>query len=173
MKKISYVILGVLIGAFATYYFCPRTIVESEEVAIVKPKGVITPAQAKVLNANWTAHRQAAVDTAIHRQNPNIKKDHRWTWWSVEEIQNYLAYAENQAGELGYDMTGVRVYLGVYGKNAGQSKQDYTTMFMVPTGKKAHAKASSLNFMLPPQDDDIPGGDPLNEGTGGGSNYPN
>ena len=171
MKKLSYIILGFLIGAFATYYFCPRELEDDDDdmVEIVKPIRVITPAQAKILNDDWTKYRQTAVDSAARKQGRY--RDTRSVWWSIEDIQNYLAYAENQSGELGYNMTGIRVYLGVYGKNAGQAKKDLSTMFIVPTGKKARSEASSLNLPIQPGNNNIPGIDPLNDGGGSDSPY--
>ena len=172
MKKLSYIILGFLIGAFATYYLCPRQVQDMQaEVKIIKPKGVITPTQAKALNNNWTKYREAAVDSAARQQGRN--KDDRSTWWSLDDIENYIAYSKNQTDSLGYAMTGMRVYLGVYGKNAGQSKKDLTTMFMVPTVKKATAKASITPFSLSLQNNgDCPTCPPLNNGQGGGGSYP-
>lgn len=167
MKKASYVLIGIIIGALATYFFCPRQ-TENPTDKIVKPKGVITQAQAKELNANWTLHRKRAVDSAAERQGR--KQDDRSTYWALEDVENYLAYAKNQADSLGYDMTGVRVYLGVYGKNAGQTKKNLTTMFLVPTGKKSLSSANSIDIMLPPPSSDLPI-DPLNEGTGGPDGY--
>jgi hypothetical protein len=170
MKKLSFILLGIIIGALATYFFCPRLPqTEVTETGIVKPKGVITTAQAKELNANWTLHRKAAVDSAVQKQGRN--QDDRSTWWSLEDVENYLAYAKSQSDSLGYDMTGIRVYLGVYGKNAGQVKKDLSTMFIVPTGKFSKSDASSINLMLPPPSSDLPV-NPLNDGDGSTDGYP-
>ncbi len=169
MKKTSLFLLGIILGALATYFFCPRLPKdESSETKIVKPMGVITQAQAKELNANWTLHRKAAVDSAAQKQGRN--QDDRSTWWSLADVENYLVYAKSQSDSLGYDMTGIRLYLGVYGKNAGQTKKDLTTMFMVPTGKITKSEASVIMFPL--KDGDLPV-DPLNEGNGGSTSYPN
>jgi hypothetical protein len=168
MKKLGSIIIGFIIGALLTYYFCPRPLVIEEEIAIVKPKGVISIIKAKELNKNWTDFRQAAVDSAAKKQGRN--KDNRWVSWSLDDIEDYLDYAKHYSDSIKYDMTGIRVYLGVYGKNAGQTKKDLTTMFIVPTGKKAKSQASSLNLVLPPSDETIPV-PPLNEGTGGSNPY--
>ncbi|QQY81754.1 hypothetical protein JJL45_12595 [Tamlana sp. s12] len=169
MKKLVLLVLGFILGAVITYYFCPRPL--QEEVAeqkIVKPKGLITIDEAKTLNNNWTKHREKAVDSAAAKQGR--KKDTRSTSWDLDEIENYITYAKNQADSLGYDMTGVRVYLGVYGENQGQAKKNLSTMFIVPTGKKSKATASALNLSLRGNDDDIPV-DPLNRGGGGQGGY--
>tara|TARA_R110002051_G_scaffold319244_1_gene403026 strand:- start:4409 stop:4921 length:513 start_codon:yes stop_codon:yes gene_type:complete len=168
MKKLSYIILGFIIGAVLTYYFCPRQIDMEVDTKIVNPKGVISIKQAKVLNKNWTDFRKAAVDSAAKQQGRN--QDDRWVSWSLEDINDYLAYAKHYSDSIKYDMTGIRVYLGVYGKNAGQTKKDLTTMFIVPTGKKAKSQASSLNLFLPPGNGTIPV-PPLNEGNGGPDDY--
>ncbi|HMQ44186.1 hypothetical protein [Mariniflexile maritimum] len=168
MKNVSYLILGFIIGAVLTYYFCPRQL-EEPITRIVKPKGVISQEQAKLLNEEWTIYRKAAVDSAAQKQGR--KEDDRSTYWTLEDIENYLVYAKNQADSLGYAMTGIRVYLGVYGKNADETKRNLTTMFLVPTGKKTQSKAST--FTLPPSNDDDLPVNPLNDGDGGPDGYPN
>lgn len=167
MKKASLFLLGIIIGAFVTYFFCPRQAAKLKEQPIVKPKGVITVEKAKELNTNWTLHRKKAVDSAAAKQGR--KQDDRSVWWSLDDVENYVAYAKSESQRLGYDMNGIRVYLGVYGKNAGQTKKDLTTMFLVPTGNVSKSQASSI--VLPPTDDDLPI-DPLNDGTGSGNGYP-
>lgn len=170
MKKTSLFFLGIIIGALLTYFFCPRLpIAETMETRVVKPKGVITVEKAKELNANWTLYRKKAVDSAAQKQGRN--QDDRSAYWPLEDIENYISYAKKHASSLGYTMSGVRVYLGVYGKNAGQIKKDLTTMFIVPTGNKNTSKASSLSLFLPPSNQDIPA-PPLNEGVGGNGGYP-
>jgi len=174
MKKFLVFLLGLIIGALAMYYYCCK-ISESEEpakkMALVKPTGVITPAQAMALDANWTKSRKKAVDSAAGRP------DNRSSWWSLEDLQNYLAYAENQAGQLGYEMNGIRVYLGVYPGNAPNGKSDYTTMFIVPTGKRLNSGAdfNLLNLKMQSGKGDIPGGEGMNDGDPGdppSGNYP-
>lgn len=174
MKKPVLLLLGIAIGIGASYFYFNNeksSIIDEESTmarAIVKPKGVITPAQAKVLNNNWTNGRKKAVDSAAGRP------DNRSSWWSLEDIRDYLNYAENQANGLGYTMNGIRIYQGVYSGNAPNGKADYSTVFWVPTGKKSKSEGSMLNITFQGGDDDIPGGGPLNDGTGGkppGSGY--
>ena len=170
MKKLSYVILGFFIGALLTYFFCPRNCeVETIETKIVKPNGVISIEKAKILNDNWTKYRQAAVDSAAKKQGRN--KDDRSVHWSLKDVKDYLAYAEHYSDSMGYEMTGVQVYLGVYGKNAGQTKKNLTTMFIAPTGKKkTDSQGSAIPLKL--SKDENPPVPPLNDGTGGNAGYP-
>ncbi|NMH85928.1 hypothetical protein [Flavivirga algicola] len=168
MKKLSYIILGFIIGAVLTYYFCPRDIGDTKPPMAERPDNAIEMSKAQELNNNWTEYREAAVDSAAQQQGR--KKDNRWTLWSLNEVEKYLAYSQYQSYKLGYEMTGIRVYLGVYGDNAGRKKKNLTTMFMVPTGKKLHDKASMVPFSLRGNDEDIPV-PPLNNGEGGSGGY--
>lgn len=172
MKKTVYLILGFIIGALLTYYFCPRDLGKTTaEIKIIKPKGVIPSGQAKKLNDNWTAFREAAVDSAAKKQGRN--KDDRSTWWSIDDIENYIAFAKNQTDSLDYSITGIRVYLGVYGDNAGRTKKNLSTMFLVPTVKKNTIQASMNPFnMFVQKGDDCPECEPLNDGQGGSGTYP-
>ncbi|WP_370479722.1 hypothetical protein [Tamlana flava] len=169
MKKLGYIILGFIIGAVLTYYFCPRNCeLPTLETKIVKPKGVISVAEAKSLNDNWTKYRQAAVDSAAKKQGRD--KDDRSVYWDLKDVEDYLGYAKHYSDSIGYDMTGIRVYLGVYGQNAGQSKKDLTTMFIVPTGKKNNSTASSLKLNFVQGNGNLPT-PPLNQGSGGSGDY--
>ncbi|MCH4553390.1 hypothetical protein [Aestuariibaculum lutulentum] len=168
MKKLSYVFLGVVIGGLLTFFLTPKPVKEAVPV-VIKPKGVIPVDQAIILNNNWTKYRKKAVDSAAKAQGAT-KEDTRSVEWSLDDIKDYLAWAQQEADTLGYSFTGIRVYLGVYGKNAGQSKQDLTTMFIAPIGHKNTNQASSVNISLQ-REEPIPV-DPLNVGGGGQGDYP-
>lgn len=166
MKKLTYLLLGFVVGAVLTYYFCPNKgcAAEQELAKPNKPKGVVTVAEAIQLNDNWTKYRKPAIDSTLKIQGVD-REDYRSAWWSLKDINDYLAYAKQQSDSLGYTVTGVRVCLGVYGENAGQNKKDLTTMFIVPTGEKSTSKASSLNITIAAAADlPVP---PMNDGTGG------
>ena len=51
MKNVSLLIIGAIIGALATYYFCPNCAGHEDVVEdIIKPAGVITSKEAMVLD---------------------------------------------------------------------------------------------------------------------------
>ena len=89
------------------------------------PKGLITPKQAKTLNDAYTS-RCELVSRDITK-----RPDNRSTWYSLEDIRNFLDLAEAQAKDLGYEMDGVRIYCGAYETENGQV--GYSTSFIVPT----------------------------------------
>jgi len=170
MKNLIYVVLGFIIGAVLTYYFCPRPVdletTETVEAKIIKPKGVISVEKAIELNDNWTKYRKPAVDSAASRQGRKIDK--RSTGWAVEDVRNYLDWAEVEANNQGYSMDSLYVYLGVYGEKTSENKRNYTTMFMAPKGQKLTSEASSFSLISL----QVPNVEPLNEGNGGSSGYP-
>lgn len=171
MKKLTYIILGFIIGAIFTYYFCPRSVGDmySMGAEIKVSKDTISVAEAKILSKNWEKNNQTLIDSTIEVEGS--RKKTRSVWWSLDDVNEYLTYAKAKSDTLGYTMTGVRVYLGNYGNVKNPIKKNRNTMFIVPTGPRKTSKASSLNVFLPPTDDDIPT-PPLNEGGNGNGGYP-
>ncbi|SFZ94275.1 hypothetical protein SAMN05428642_10440 [Flaviramulus basaltis] len=169
MKKLIYIILGFIIGAALTYYFCPREKIDMCEILVKVPKDTITVVEATKLSDNWAKYNKTDIDSLIDVEGP--RKKTRSVLWSLDEVNEYLVYAKAQSDSLGYTMSGVRVYLGNYGKNATPPRKNRNTMFIVPTGNKKTSKASSVNLFLqtPPYNIPVP---PLNRGTGGDGGYP-
>lgn len=170
MKKLGLLILGAILGALAMYFYCCNDEMEvTSESQTATPKGIITSAQAKILDQAYNLKHRIINDSLFKKSTDG--GDNRSSWWSIEDIQNYINHAEHQAGELGYNMDGLRVYLGSYPDAKGET--GLTTMFIVPTGTKNTSQGSMLPVQL--GSGDIPGGDGLNIAQGGnppGANYP-
>lgn len=166
MKNFVMLILGIVIGALAMYFYCcqPKT-----ELTITAPKGLISPDQAKTLDQAYNERYRLISDSLVKREGG----DNRSSWYGLDEVRNYLNYAENKAKERGYTMDGVRIYLGAHPPENGVA--GYTTMFFVPTGKPNKASASMFNFSMQSNGGDIPGGEGLDYGNHGyppDANYP-
>jgi hypothetical protein len=170
MKKLGLIILGVIVGALAMYYYCSNNQMEmTSESPVAAPKGIISPKEAKVLDQAYNLKHRIINDSLYKKSTDG--GDNRSSWWSVEDIQDYISHAEYQAGELGYVLDGLRLYLGAYPDVNGET--GLTTMFFIPTGYKNTSKGST--FSLQPRGGDIPGGDGLNYGESGQppkANYP-
>ncbi len=173
MKNLRPLLLGVIIGALITYFFCPRQGVDdikhmAKEVKC--PKDTISVAEATKLFKNWQKYNPTEIDSIIdvvgsRKQITNVG-------WSLDFINEYLTYAEAKSDSLGYTMTGIRLYMGNYGKCKDPKKINRNTLFIVPTGHKKTSKASSLNLSLFDDNNNLPV-PPGNEGAGGQGGYPN
>lgn len=119
-----------------------------------KPKGVISPEEAKQLNDAFT-ERCELISKDITK-----RPDNRSSWFSLDDIKAYLKYAENQAKENGHEMNGIRIYCGAYPTVKGQA--GYSTSFIVPTADTPNGKDGGNGG-----NSDIPGGDGLNKGSDG------
>ena len=169
MKKLVYILLGAILGVAGSYFYCSNcSVTEAAETpAIIKPKGLISPKEAKTLDQAFNSRHQLISDSIVKRP------DNRSSWYSLEDMTNYLKYADSQATAQGYTMDGIRVYLGAH-KDV-DSVVGYSTMFFVPTGYKNVSEGSSSIFSTVQKGGDLTNGDGLNEGGDGNppsANYP-
>jgi hypothetical protein len=127
-----------------------------------KPKGVITPAEAKKLNDSFTERCQ------LISKDVTKRPDNRSSWYSLKDLKKYLRYAKKQAKANGHKMNGVRIYCGAYPTVDGEV--GYSTNFIVPTADIPNGKDGGSG-----DKSDIPDGDALNNGDPGwppSANYP-
>ena len=117
------------------------------------PTQLITPEFAIELNRNYINTRSNVIRTALGYEDANA------LWYSIEELENYIAYVKTEAEAIGYIADGIRIYMGAYpnnpeyGDNAGM-----TNLFLCPTGYPESEPASKS---------DIADIDPMNMGTMG------
>lgn len=164
MKNFGSLILGIFLGALCMYFYLNNN-KEKGLNPIIKPRGVISSEAAMVLDSTYNSRYNLISDSIVKRP------DNRSTWWSIEDISNYIVYAKSEANSLGYSLDGLRVYLGAY--PTVKDTVGYTTMFIVPTGSLSKDN-DSIGFRTDLKHD-IKDIDPLNMGSGGNppnSNYP-
>lgn len=115
------------------------------------PGGVISIEEAKLLDRTYTETRQSILESALGRE------EGRSSWWSIDELEAYIAYAKFQAEEKGMRVKGFRIYQGAYPKNYGDHKRaGSATLFIVPTGTTAKKEGTILINLAP-----LEGGDDL------------
>lgn len=166
MKNLILLIFGVIIGALAMYFYLSPTI---SDLKIEMPKGLISSDQIKTLDQAYDPRYQLISDSLVKKEGG----DNRSSWYGLDEIRNYLKYAEKEANDLGYGMDGIRIYLGAHPVKNGEP--GYTTMFFVPTGKPNKTEATIFNLSELSEGRDIPGGHGLDFGNMGHpprANYP-
>lgn len=119
----------------------------------------ISPEAAKELNQNFIKTRAKAIDVAIG------KKDAISSWFSLDDLKEYIAYVESEGKTKGITVNGLRVYFGAYSKNDNNpGKSDLSTVFFVPTQSK---KSLPENVESMASHSDITEIDGLNEGQTG------
>ena len=132
------------------------------------PKGLITPTEAKELNQQFIKTRSKDLNRIVKKESGNPKKeDAISSWFSLEELENYIAYVKEEGTKKGITVNGLRVYFGAYSNTAKkQDKKDLSTVFFAPTMAKPTTlqKSSSLEIET---SSDIEGIDALNYGTVG------
>ncbi|MFT7050334.1 MAG: hypothetical protein ACJAZK_000930 [Psychroserpens sp.] len=172
MKKLVLLILGFILGALAMYFYCQKDKGVLHGTDPLVPKGIITPTQIKTLTQAYNA-RYDSINATVFRGVQG--GDNRSSWYSLDDVRNYLDSAEKQATSLKYTMDGVRLYLGaepIVGSTPG-----YTTLLFVPTGTPVTSEGYMFNFAIQKGggSPDIPGGNGLDRGTQGdppSANYP-
>jgi hypothetical protein len=170
MKNFGLFILGIILGAALMYFYSSRDQMEmTDDYKEIKIPGLITAKEAKILDQAFNLKHSIINDSLFKGSKTG---DNRSSWWAIEDIQNYINHAENQAGELGYSLDGLRVYLGSYPNINGET--GLTTMFFVPTGTLNTSQGGVLT-LFQGGSGDIKGGDGLNIGQQGeppSANYP-
>lgn len=173
MKNFLLFLTGLILG-FLVCYFINRDDHIADEVEVVeetdmvveepenqerfaKPGGLVTPDQMKILSENYN-DRHAAVERVFG------KEDNRSSWYSIDDIKSYLVYADSSASAKGYEMDGLRLYIGAKGdaKNKGM-----VTLFISPTGKRITGEGSFLFNSYQGGSGDITDIDGLDDGSGG------
>jgi hypothetical protein len=129
MKRIY--VISTLISALFLFNSCTE-----KKAATGEPKQLIKPEMAKDLNLRYNAERGKIITAAIGKEDANA------AWYSIEELENYIAYVKNKGQSNNIEVTGIRIYLGVYPndpKNFGE-KAGMTTIFLAPTKKNLNPK---------------------------------
>jgi len=125
------------------------------------PNGLISPEEAKALNKQFVKSRSKELNKIVEKlDNKPNKKDAISSWFSSEELKDYIAYVESKSRNV----NGLRVYFGAYGKKTETKKSNISTVFFVPTEPKVGAcqKDGITNLV---SSSDIEGVDGLNDGT--------
>lgn len=136
---------------------CVNKNVENHE----QPTQLISSEMASLLNKNYIEKRSVIIDSIYSMKDANA------IWYSLEELENYIAYAKKASKEKGVEIDGIRIYMGVYpDEEKYLEKAGMTTLFIVPT---SDFKVSSGGISLQKSADskDITGIDYLNYGSSG------
>jgi hypothetical protein len=128
----------------------------------------ITPQEAKKLNQNFIKVKGKALDKIVEKdeKHPN-EKDAISSWFSLDELKEYINYVEEKGKEKDITVNGLRIYFGSYSNNEkNKDKKGLSTVFLVPTQPKVGSlqKDGVADLEAPSDITDIDG---LNYGTSG------
>jgi len=106
-----------------------------------KPQKCISETEARKLHDNWVNSR------ANHIQQGRGTEDAREVVYSVEELEEYLAYVKSESAKQGINKPGIRIYFAAYDTPAS----DKATVFLAPTesgdvNSDNNYKIDSFNF---------------------------
>jgi hypothetical protein len=130
------------------------------------PKGLISPTEAKDLNQQFVKTRSKDLNRIVKKESANPKKeDAISSWFSLEELENYIAYVKEEATKKKIIVNGLRVYFGAYSNTIKKSaKKDLATVFFAPTMAKPATLKKSRSASVE-NSSDIEGIDALNGGS--------
>lgn len=163
MKKIN----SLLLMAFVVFFVLSSC---NEKKEYGEPKQLITKDLAVEFNSNYNLKMEQILNDTSEYAHANA------VWYSIEELENYINYVKTQGSKKGYNVNGIRMYLGVYpNKKEYGKKKGMTTIFLTPTGHKIQAEKGSLLNITTAQEptttstdeDDIDELRPMNFGTMG------
>ena len=99
---------------------------------------LITPKEAKDLNQRFDKTRGKALNKIVEVETGNLKdKDAISSWFSLDDLKEYIAYVEAEGKERNITINGLRVYFGAYSKKDKKTdKKALSTVFFVPTQPK-------------------------------------
>jgi len=94
------------------------------------PKGLIDKETAQAMELLYVENQYAVINR-YNESHGDKEPDSRETLFSLDEIENYVAYVKENAQALGLTDLGIRVYQGA--KEVDGKK--FTTVFFVPTSE--------------------------------------
>lgn len=134
--------------------FFASSCIDGDDDITEMPTGLITPQTADEMEELYVSNQYAVLNKALIAAGDN-QPDSRETWFSIEEMERYIAYVKRASDSLGYKNLGIRIY------QAGKKERNgkiYTTVFLTPTHRNepkvsigsfffnsAHAQTVSVN----------------------------
>ncbi|MBL4746370.1 MAG: hypothetical protein JKY08_08365 [Flavobacteriaceae bacterium] len=127
------ILLLILITAFST----------PSEKAYEKPIGLIDKETAILYEKNYVNHQYKYINEYVNKhlsEGSNTPfKDNREVFFTLENLENYLAYVKNNAKTKGYKNLGIRIYFAAKKDTEGVYK---STVFLSPTHQPSSNKAT-------------------------------
>lgn len=94
------------------------------------PKGLIDKTTAETMEKLYVENQYAVINR-YNLSRGDHEPDSRETIFSLDELENYIAYVKENSGVLGLKDLGIRVYQGAVEADG----KTFTTIFFAPTNE--------------------------------------
>lgn len=168
-SRTSGAIILILLGIIVFFLFdkCTGTDKQVTSETEELKEHLISYKEAQVLKNEYIDTRYAIINDSLFKNSK--RKDTREFWFSMETMEQYLAYVKQEAKDKGYTDLGLRIYFAAYPKGFKDPRGDpgFSTIYIWPTIEENHPLQAGFTSMppsLPIIADSIHG---LNYGQGG------
>lgn len=98
--------------------------------------------EAQILNQNFEKTRSKKLNKIVKNEEGHAHdKDAVSSWFSLDQLKEYIAYIEEQGKSKDITVNGIRIYFGAYSeKDKDKDKKGLSTVFLVPTQSKIGAQ---------------------------------
>ena len=168
-SRTSGAVILILLGIIVFFLFDKCTGTEKQltgETEELK-EHLISYKEAQVLENEYIDVRYAIINDSLFKDSK--RKDTREFWFSMETMEQYLAYVKREAKDKGYTDLGLRIYFAAYPKDFKDPRGDpgFSTVFIVPTTEERRTAQAGFFPMPPPPPINVQDIDGLNYAHGG------
>lgn len=168
-SRTSGAVILILLGIIVFFLFDKCTGTEKQVTSETEElkEHLISYKEAQVLKNEYIDVRYAIINDSLFKDSK--RKDTREFWFSMETMEQYLAYVKQEAKDKGYTDLGLRIYFAAYPKDFKDPRGDpgFSTVYIWPTIGENHPLQAGFTSMPPPLPRDADNMHGLNFGHGG------
>ncbi len=168
-NRTSGAIILILLGIIIFFLFDKCTDTEKQVTSETEElkEHLISYKEAQVLEKEFIDTRYKIINDSLFKDSK--RKDTREFWFSMEVMEQYIAYVKQEAKNKGYRDLGLRIYFAAYPKNFKDPRGDpgFSTVFIVPTLEENYPLQAGFAPMPLPRPRDAKNISGLNFGHGG------
>ncbi len=139
MKRIKVVMLTVLVSA-VTFVACQKDEVpvnSSSQTQVERPWNMISYKEIIERLEDYDKTRKPVLEAALGYEDARIN------YYSIETLENYIAYVKQLSKEKGIEFTGINFVAGAYPKDGNYGTPGYQHIMFMPT---ANINGNNIGF---------------------------
>ncbi|WP_075344015.1 hypothetical protein [Tenacibaculum agarivorans] len=129
MKTIKIVAIALLTSA-VTFIACQKdeeTVNPTAEAEVERPWNMLSYKEMIERLEDYDKTRKPVLEQALGYEDTRIN------FYSIETLENYIAYVKQLSKEKGIELTGINFVSGAYPKNADYGTPGYQSIMLMPT----------------------------------------